>query len=342
MKGKLLPFGDDTYIVEDHIYRCLMEPSEYDGVVQTYLQVLFLSLGKLSNKLFKDHLPGGKLVGMDPTVVAKFKCTPKTSCFAESVFGQLDHLLKSKPNLSTLAAEAYITFSNNKTLNWLLNKPELERNILIEEATKNVKTVRKKFKQRRKEIEESRRLALEKAIKKREDIQQEKIKKQEEYTKSILNHGLWQTSNEIDSMLLSYKTKTDKIDALKAQLKFRKDVLLQQPEEKQTFNITKKREDSTSRVNLTVEELTLNLKKLIKQAIVMDQQSGKAEHILVGKRVRHKFKTTVNGEVSYEWYAGKVISQVQNQVHILIIRFTFSVSDTGRLLFFFLLTTAVI
>lgn len=74
----------------------------------------------------------------------------------------------------------------------------------------------------------------------------------------------------------------------------------------------------------------------------MDQQSGKAEHILVGKRLRHKFKTTVNGEVSYEWYAGKVISQVQNQVHILIIRFTFSVSDTGRLLFFFLLTTAVI
>lgn len=167
MKGKLLPFGDDTYIVEDHIYTCLMEPSEYDGVVQTYLQVLFLSLGKLSNKLFKDHFPGGKLVGMDPTVVAKFKCTPKTSCFAESVFGQLDHLLKSKPNLSTLAAEAYITFSNNKTLNWLLNKPELERNILIEEATKNVKTVRKKFIQRRKEIEESRRLALEKAIKKK-------------------------------------------------------------------------------------------------------------------------------------------------------------------------------
>ncbi|CAG2192717.1 unnamed protein product [Mytilus edulis] len=143
MKGKLLPFGDDTYIVEDHNYTCLMEPSEYDGVVQTYLQVLFLSLGKLSNKLFKDHLPGGKLVGMDPTVVAKFKCTPKTSCFAESVFSQLDHLLKSKPNLSTLAAEAYITFSNNKTLNWLLNKPELERNILIEEATKNVKTVEK-------------------------------------------------------------------------------------------------------------------------------------------------------------------------------------------------------
>jgi len=90
---------------------------------------------------------------------------------------------------------------------------------------------------------------------------------------------------------------------LKAQLKFRKDVL-QQAEEKQTFNITKKREDSSSRINLTVEEPTANLKKLVKQAIVMDQQSGKAEHILLGKRVRHKFKATV--KVSYERYTGTV------------------------------------
>ena len=79
------------------------------------------------------------------------------------------------------------------------------------------------------------------------------------------------------------RQKPIKIDALKAKLKFRKYVILQQAEEKQTFNITKKREDSSSRINLTVEELTVNLKKLVKQAIVMDQQSGCARNILVGK-----------------------------------------------------------
>lgn len=115
MKGQLQPFGEDTYIVEDHIYKCLLEPSEYDGIVQTYLQVLFLSLGKLSTKVFKEHLPGGKLVGMDPKIIDKFKFIPKTTRFTESVFSQLNHLLKCKPNLSTLAAEACITFSNNKT-----------------------------------------------------------------------------------------------------------------------------------------------------------------------------------------------------------------------------------
>jgi len=43
----------------------------------------------------------------------------------------------------------------------------VESNILIDEATKNVKTVRKKFKQRQTKIAESRCLAIEKAIKKR-------------------------------------------------------------------------------------------------------------------------------------------------------------------------------
>ena len=110
-------------------------------------------------------------------------------------------------------------------------------------------------------------LLLRKLLKKKMNFSRKRLKKQEEYTKTILNHGLCQSANEIDNMLLSYKTKTDKTDTLTAQLKFRKYVPLQQAEEKQTFNITKKGEDSSSRINLTVE-LTLNLKKLVKQAIV--------------------------------------------------------------------------
>lgn len=72
------------------------------------------------------------------------------------------------------------------------------------------------------------------------NFSKKRLKKQQEYTKSFLNHCLRQSANEIDNMLQSYKIKTDKIDALKAQLKFRKYVLLQQAEEKQIFNITKK------------------------------------------------------------------------------------------------------
>ena len=48
--------------------------------------------------------------------------TPKTLCFAVSVFGRFDYLLKTKPNISAFPAEASIKFLNNKTLTWLENK----------------------------------------------------------------------------------------------------------------------------------------------------------------------------------------------------------------------------
>jgi hypothetical protein len=56
-----------------------------------------------------------------------------------------------------------------------------------------------------------------------------------------------------------FKTKTDKISALKAQLNFRKHVLMQRPKDKDVFNFTKS--VGKRRMNLTVEELTTNVKK---------------------------------------------------------------------------------
>jgi len=46
-------------------------------------------------------------------------------------------------------------------------------------------------------------------------------------------HGLWQCQNEVDNMLLSsYSNDREKIEALKAQIKFRKEVLNEVPNEK--------------------------------------------------------------------------------------------------------------
>lgn len=114
----------------------LIEQSPYDDIVQTYLEILLPSLGEMSARLFKPHLPGGELSELDSKLKDKFKGTPKTSCFAESVFGQLDQLLKCKPSISTVAAEAYIMFANNKTMNWLKSKSEEERANLQQKQAK--------------------------------------------------------------------------------------------------------------------------------------------------------------------------------------------------------------
>jgi hypothetical protein len=264
----------------------------------------------MSARLFKPHLPGGELSELDSKLKDKFKGTPKTSCFAESVFGQLDQLLKCKPSISTVAAEAYIMFANNKTMNWLKSKSEEERGKLIAEASKDVKTVRKKFKSRLTAITENRREAVQLEIAKKEMLRREKIRKQEAYTKDILTHGLWQSEVEVDNMLPSYTKIKDKIEALKAQISFRKNVLLQQTDTKETFNFSKKKPQSKSKQNLSVNELTCNLKTLIKQAVVKNQESGVNEHMLVGKRVRHRFNKECDGKTETAWYSGKIISQV--------------------------------
>jgi hypothetical protein len=44
--------------------------------------------------------------------------------------------------------------------------------------------------------------------------------------------------------------------------------------------------------------------------VVKDKESNEDQHILVGKRVRHRYEQTQNGMKVEVWYTGKIISQV--------------------------------
>ena len=84
-------------------------------------------------------------------------------------------------------------------------------------------------------------------IKKKKMLKREKTRKQEAYTNDILTHDLWQSEVEVNNMLPSYTKIKDKIEALKAQISFRKNVLLQQADTKVTFNFSKKKPQWKSR-----------------------------------------------------------------------------------------------
>ena len=74
---------------------------------------------------------------------------------------------------------------------------------------------------------------------KKQNAEREKIRKQEVNTNDIIRHGLWQSEMEIDNMLRSYENESEKVAALKSQLRFQKEVLLQIPENKSSFNFSK-------------------------------------------------------------------------------------------------------
>lgn len=130
MSGDLLMFGKNTQLEKGPIYNSLIGRNTFDSTVEMFLQVLLSALCKHSRKLFADHLPGGKLNNISEERKLKVKAAPKTSSYAESVFGQLDHLIRTRPSTKTLAAEACIMFLNNKTLSWLGSKDIQEQTLL--------------------------------------------------------------------------------------------------------------------------------------------------------------------------------------------------------------------
>jgi hypothetical protein len=263
--------------------------------------------------MFQDHLPGGKHTNLSEGTQTKLQATPKTSQFAESVFGRMDYLMRAKPNLSTLAAEAYILFANNRTLEWLSEIDETEQAVLFKNASREAKGVHTAFKERLAVIAQNRKAGIEKKIRDNERLLQAKLKKLETYTQDIIYHGLWQSQVEVDSMLASYENDKNRTIALKAQLNFRKEVLVQQPDDKRVFNITRVIDtDTKKRKPLSVSELASNVKRLVTNAIVKDRNTEQTSHILVGKRVRHRMKK----EGVFIWWYGKVISQVTNSVKV--------------------------
>ena len=79
----------------------------------------------------------------NPELRHKFASVPKSNTYAESVFGLLDHIVRQKPNITTLASEAYVMFSQNKTMAWINVKTEQEQVSLLKEARISTEELRK-------------------------------------------------------------------------------------------------------------------------------------------------------------------------------------------------------
>jgi len=76
-------------------------------------------------------------------------------------------------------------------------------------------------------------------MKKAEDGEKAQMRKLQGYTDEILAWGLWQSNEQVIFHFGITKTKSDKIQALKAQLNFRKHVLLQKSSQTDIYNVTK-------------------------------------------------------------------------------------------------------
>jgi hypothetical protein len=104
-----------------------------------------------------------------------------------------------------------------------------------------------------------------------------------------------------------YSSTKDKITGLKAHLKFRKEVLHLKPKDndlKNVFSFSKLVDGK--RVQLSLDELTQNVKSLVSHALKIPSTDDSDGPVLVGMNVRMRFQT----DDGTNWYKGYVISKV--------------------------------
>ena len=116
-------------------------------------------------------------------------------------------------------------------------------------------------------------------------------------------YGLWQSNEKMETALNKISSRTEKEEALRVQLRFRKNVFKQKCDG--NVYAFSKVVDNGDRVFLNVDELKKNVLTLINKAT--NSPSPEEPHLLVGKSIEQRF---LESDGSSKWYTGKVISQV--------------------------------
>lgn len=168
----------------------------------------------------KDQLPGEKYANASDNVKKESLSTLKHNKLPEFLFGQLDNIVRCRPNASILANEALILYSFNKTSYWLNGLSETERDTVLKTSWSNGECCMKSSQRGKKNQQIQKKTLAEK-----ERIIKEKgqraLERKEKLTSEICYYRLWQSLEDIDKFLFEISTEKEKKTALKAQLNYR-------------------------------------------------------------------------------------------------------------------------
>ena len=275
--------------------------TQHDGITQEVLEILCHAFSALISRLVQNHLPGGVHDNPSHQLTDETKSVSKTNVVSERDFGKLDRLLREKPNASTLSLEAMVLFSSNKTMKWLNSKSAEEVQHLLRMARQKAPEFKRLFKQRKQDIMEGRIKALHEKQCALDAARKRGLRLKEKLTQDIICYGLWQTREEITTGVAKQKSKTAKLNALKIQLNFRKNVLDQKNyRDKELFLFSKNGQQ------YSIDKLIENLCNLVCEEPIQEQAIDSRES-LVGKNIKHKWRDENGIE---QWYFGKVLSKV--------------------------------
>ena len=172
---------------------------------------------------------------------------------------------------------------------------------------------KKTFKERLKALEENRAQAQLDRQQQKEESERRVLLQKEKITSDIVQSGLWLSAEDIDRHLEKCSSETQKREALKAQLRFRKTVLQQKiSSDKDIYNFSKKgcRQFNSQKLHANLLQLIQAARSISNDSQNPPRNTATGELHLVGKDINHTF--LVDGKL--QQYKGKVVSQVPGRV----------------------------
>lgn len=185
--------------------------------------------------MVEDHLPGGQFWNPTEELKQQTRSVLKHNKLPEFPFGQLDQLLRTRPNAKTLTNERFLMYSFKKTREWLCGLDQEEKDRLLSESRKEGTKIRCLFKERIEIIEKKRLEHQKEKQKELERKEADRIKKAGAFTSDICYYGLFQNLNQLNEGLERLDKESEKRKALESQIKFRKNVLHQKHADKKVF-----------------------------------------------------------------------------------------------------------
>ncbi|XP_053385391.1 uncharacterized protein LOC123527298 [Mercenaria mercenaria] len=262
----------------------------------------------LSSVLFDLNEPfflaGCKALGL----VSKIITTPLWHII-ESKNVTISDMNKRYFTLKTFLEDSRLNLDDFIKEAWLNEQDDIKN--LITESRKEVQKERKRFKEREMILEDKRFEKQMEDFRKKEELERKRIEKLEKATSDMTLYGLWQSEDTVNREIDKIKSKKDKEEALKVQLRFRKEVFKQMTDSN-AYAFSKV--VNGRRVQLTVSELKANLLTLVNKA--HDIPSLDKNHLLVGKNIMHKFLVEQNQAAEEKWFKGYVISQVEKLLEV--------------------------
>ena len=287
---------------QDLMYQLLFESSSTDMETASFLSMFCSSLAIKCRNLFKPFLNGGKYSNPTEDEILKARTCSTNNINVEHLMAQVDRSLHTAPTRNIDTMESTVLYRNNNTQQWLQSKSDSEKSIIINKAMKSntsrLLTIKKRKQilcDKHMETIQERQLC----VKAKKDKEKMKMETAEHYVK---HEGFW-SKEEIDTKLSAMKTKKDKVEAIKNQIKLYKTLKKTSANDKHLLAFSSKGK------SFNLDVLISNLTQLInkynnQQQTVQIPLFSQPPQDLIGQQFKHIW----TNEGADETWRGRILS----------------------------------